>query len=221
MVLVSLFNILGGDGVSFILVPVVPFVTAASVLVAPLLNTVVPLGNSHHLVEGVDVYVHPVTSGNVDKLFSSPISLVDHVLFGPVDRVLPVTDHLPSLILDIIRILARFDIDSLFLVSSVSGESSPVLDVLWVYEVLAPSHRVVSSPGLTRLVNGDCTLVQLVSQHANFLSQHANLFPGSEGGDPMGNWNLNSLPNDLLNGLIRHIEGISRANDIKGIVHVV
>jgi hypothetical protein len=74
---------------------------------------------------------------------------------------------------------------------------------------------------LTRLVNGDCTLVQLVSQHANFLSQHANLFPGSESGDPMGNWNLNSLPNDLLNGLIRHFEGISRANDIKGIVHVV
>ena len=37
----------------------------------------------------------------------------------------------------------------------------------------------------------------------------------------MGNWNLNSFPNDLLNGLIRHVEGVSGANDVKGVVHVV
>ena len=146
VVLVSLFNILRCDGLSTFGVPIVPFVTATGVFVAPLFYTVVPLVDSYHLVEGVDVYVCPVSGCNVDKLFSSPISPVDHVLLSPVDIFLPVTNHLPGGIFNLIRILTRFNIDTLFLVSGVSGECRPVLNVLWVDEVLAPSHCVVRSP---------------------------------------------------------------------------
>jgi len=172
------------------------------------------LRNSNHLFEWVDVYVHPVSCGNVDKGFSHPIRLVNHILFGPVDFVVPVTDHLPSGTFNLVRNLARFDIDSLGLVDGVSGKCSPVLNILGVDEVFAPSDRVVCSPVLAGLINSDCALVQLVSQHSYLLSQHANFFPGSESGNPVGNRNLNSFPYDLLNGLVRHIEGVSGTENV-------
>ena len=173
------------------------------------------------MVEWVDVNVHIVSCGNVDKGFSHPICPVNNVLFSPVDFVVPVTDHLPCGTFDLVRNLARFDIDSLGLVDGVSGKCSPVLNILGVDEVLAPSDCVVCSPVLTRLINSDCALVQLVSQHSYLLSQHANLFPGSEGGNPVGNRNLNSFPYDLLNGLVRHIEGVSGTENVKGFIDVV
>ncbi len=63
--------------------------------------------------------------------------------------------------------------------------------------------------------------MQLVSQHSYFLSQHANLFPGSEGGNPVGNRNLNSFPYNLLNRFVRHIEGVSWTENVKGLIDVV
>ena len=214
MVLVGLSNILRGKGLSFSSVPAVKVVTVASVIVTPLLQAVFPLRNSNHLFEWVDIYVRPVSSGDVDKGFSHPIRHVNHILFGPVYFVFPVTDHLPCGIFNLVRNLARFDIDSLGLVDGVSGKCSPVLNIFGVDEVLAPSDCVVCSPVLARLINSDCALVQLVSQHSYLLSQHANFFPGSEGGNPVGNRNLNSFPDDLLNGLVRHIEGVSGTESV-------
>ena len=199
---------------SFSLVPLVIVVTVASVRVAPFFQAVFPLRNSNHLVEWVDVYVHPVSCGDVDEGFSHPIRHVNHILFGPVYFVFPVTDHLPCVTFNLVRNLARFDIDSLGLVDGVSGKCSPVLNILGVDEVFAPSDCVVCSPVLARLINSDCALVQLVSQHSYLLSQHANFFPGSEGGNPVGNRNLNSFPYDLLNGLVRHIEGVSGTENV-------
>ena len=214
MVLVGLFFILRGKGLSFSGVPAVKFVTVASVIVTPFLQAVFPLRNSNHLFEWVDIYVRPVSSGDVDKGFSHPIRHVNHIRFGPVYFVFPVTDHLPCGAFNFVRNLARFDIDSLGFVDGVSGKCSPVLNILGVDEVLAPSNCVVCSPVLARLINSDCALVQLVSQHSYLLSQHANLFPGSEGGNPVGNRNLNSFPYDLLNGLVRHIEGVSGTESV-------
>jgi len=37
----------------------------------------------------------------------------------------------------------------------------------------------------------------------------------------VGNWHLNSFPHDLLNGLIRHVEGIGGTDDIESVVDVV
>ena len=210
MVLVGLLSILSGKGLSFSSVPRVKVVTVARVIVTPLFQAVFPLRNSNHLVEWVDIYVRPVSCGDVDKVFSHPIRRVKHILKSPVYSVLPVTDHLPCAVLN----LARFDVDSLSLVDGVSGKCSPVLNILGVDEVLAPSDCVVCSPVLARLINSDCALVQLVSQHSYLLSQHSNFFPGSESGNPVGNRNLNSFPYDLLNGLVRHIEGVSGTENV-------
>ena len=139
-------HVFGGECLRVLEVPVVPFVTAASVIVTPLFQGVVPLLHSHHLVKGIDVHVGVVASSDVDKLLGHPICLVDHVLLGPVDFVLPVTDHFPGVVFNIFRNLARFDINTLSFINCVSGECSPVLNILRVYEVFAPSNRVVGSP---------------------------------------------------------------------------
>ncbi len=153
MILVGLFNILRGKGLSISPVEVVEVVTVATVTVAPFLQAVFPLLNSHHLVERVNVYVHIVSSGNVDHVFSHPVRSVDHVLFGPVYFVIPVADHLPCFVFNLFRSLARFDVDTLGLVDGVSGKSSPVLNILGINKVFAPSYCVVCSPVLARLVN--------------------------------------------------------------------
>lgn len=74
---------------------------------------------------------------------------------------------------------------------------------------------------MARLVDFNTALVQLVSKHTDFLSQHANFLPGSECGDPVGNWHLNCFPHNLLDGLIRHVEGVGGADNVKSFVDIV
>jgi len=141
-----LINIIRGKGLSIFNVPVVPVVTAASVIVAPLLKGVVPLRDSHHLIEGIDVYICPITGSDINERFSHPVCLVNHVLLSPVDLVLPVTDHLPGGVFDLFRSLTRFKVYTLSFVYCVSGKCSPILNIFWVNEIFSPSNRVVSCP---------------------------------------------------------------------------
>ena len=146
MILECFINTISSKSLSILSVPVVPVVTAASVIIAPLLKGVGPLLDSYHLVEGIDVYIGPVAGGDIDKGFSHPVCLVDYVLLGPVDSVLPVTDHLPGSVLDFSRNITWFDVNTLSFISCVSGECSPVFNIFFVDEVFSPSDSVVSSP---------------------------------------------------------------------------
>ena len=146
MILKCLINLIGSEGLSIFDIPIVPVVTAASVFVTPFLKGVVPLLDSNHLVERIDIYIGPIASGDVNQFFSQPVSLVDHILFSPIYSVLPVTDHLPGSVLDFIRNLTWFDVNTSIFICSISGKSSPVFNIFFVDEVFSPSDRVVSCP---------------------------------------------------------------------------
>ena len=146
MILICLFNTISVKSLSILDVPVVPVVTAASVIVAPLLKGVVPLLDGHHLVEGIDVNIGPVTGSDVDQLFGHPICLVDHLLFGPVYFVVPPADHLPGGVFDFIRNLTWFDVNTLCFIGCIPSKCRPVFNIFFVDEIFTPSDGIVSSP---------------------------------------------------------------------------
>jgi hypothetical protein len=61
-----LINLFSSKSLSIFDIPIIPVVTAACIFVTPLLKGVVPLRDSNHLVEGIDIYIGPVTSGNIN-----------------------------------------------------------------------------------------------------------------------------------------------------------
>ena len=121
-------------------------------------------------MERVEIDVGPVSGGDVNELLSVPVGGVDHVLELPVDIFLPPADHFPSVSVHLVVDLAGLDLVSSLFEECISCECSPVLDVFFVDEVLAPSCSVVGSPSLSRLVSFNTALVKLVSEKANFSS---------------------------------------------------
>ncbi len=99
-------------------------------------------------MERVEIDVGPVSGGDVNELFSVPVGGVDHVLELPVDIFLPPADHFPSVSVHLVVDLAGLDLVSRLFEECVSCEGSPVLDVLFIDKVLAPSCGVVGSPSL-------------------------------------------------------------------------
>ncbi len=169
IVVVSVVDIFLSDNLSCSLVPTWVFV-AAAVVIAPCFPGVLPSGVGHHILERVDLDICPVSGGDVNELFRVPGGGVDHVLETPVYLIFPPADHFPIVIGNLVVDLTGLEVVSSLFVERVSGECSPVLDVLFVDEVLAPSGSVVGSPGLSRLVGFNTALVELVSEEANFSS---------------------------------------------------